>query len=39
MIYYRTLADYEHLRRLTDEKQTFTVIGGGYIGSEVVAPA
>lgn len=37
VIYYRTLADYEHLQRLTGEKQSFTVIGGGYIGSEVAA--
>lgn len=37
VIYYRTLADYEHLQRLTGEKQTFAVIGGGYIGSEVAA--
>lgn len=37
VIYYRTFADYEHLSRLAEEKQTFAVIGGGYIGSEVAA--
>lgn len=37
VIYYRTLADYEHLNQLAGEKQSFAVIGGGYIGSEVAA--
>lgn len=37
IIYYRTVADYEHLRQLADERQRFAVIGGGYIGSEVAA--
>ncbi len=37
VIYYRTFEDYEHLQQLTGEKQTFAVIGGGYIGSEVAA--
>ncbi|MRR32508.1 NAD(P)/FAD-dependent oxidoreductase, partial [bacterium] len=37
VIYYRTFADYEHLRQLVNENRSFTVIGGGYIGSEVAA--
>lgn len=37
IIYYRTLADYERLRALTEEKQRFAVIGGGFIGSEIAA--
>ena len=36
-IYYRTYADYRHLRELADQKETFAVIGGGYIGSEIAA--
>jgi NADPH-dependent 2,4-dienoyl-CoA reductase/sulfur reductase-like enzyme len=37
IIYYRTLRDYDQLRALTNEKQHFIMIGGGYIGSEVAA--
>ena len=37
VIYFRTLADYRRLRALTDERKTFAVIGGGFIGSEVAA--
>ncbi len=37
VIYFRTLADYRRLRALADEKKTFAVIGGGFIGSEVAA--
>jgi len=37
VIYYRTFADYEHLRSLAAENRSFAVIGGGYIGSEVAA--
>lgn len=37
VIYYRTLADYERLRRLTDRGAHFAVVGGGFIGSEVAA--
>ncbi len=37
VIYYRTFADYEHLRQLVNEGRSFAVIGGGYIGSEVAA--
>ena len=37
VIYYRTLADYQQLRKLVEEKQRFVVIGGGYIGSEIAA--
>lgn len=35
--YYRTFADYEHLRQLSDQGKSFIVIGGGYIGSEIAA--
>jgi 3-phenylpropionate/trans-cinnamate dioxygenase ferredoxin reductase subunit len=31
------LADYRHLRALTEEKQRFAVIGGGFIGWEIAA--
>jgi hypothetical protein len=37
IIYYRTLADYERLRALTERDKRFIVIGGGFIGSEVAA--
>jgi NADPH-dependent 2,4-dienoyl-CoA reductase/sulfur reductase-like enzyme len=37
IIYYRTVDDYERLRRLTGAGQQFAVIGGGFIGSEVAA--
>ena len=37
VIYYRTLPDYHRLRKLTEEKQHFIVIGGGFIGSEIAA--
>lgn len=37
VIYYRTFADYEHLRELSNAGKTFIVIGGGYIGSEIAA--
>jgi 3-phenylpropionate/trans-cinnamate dioxygenase ferredoxin reductase subunit len=37
IIYYRTLADYERLRGLTDKQTNFAVIGGGFIGSEIAA--
>ncbi len=37
IIYYRTLADYEKLRKLSEEKQDFCVIGAGFIGSEISA--
>lgn len=37
VIYYRTLADYERLRALTQEGQRFAVVGGGFIGSELAA--
>ncbi|MDY6847239.1 MAG: FAD/NAD(P)-binding oxidoreductase [Chloroflexota bacterium] len=34
---YRTRADFEKLHELTITKQTFCVIGGGFIGSEIAA--
>ena len=37
IIYFRTLDDYQNLRRLTNEKSNFVVIGGGFTGSEVAA--
>ncbi len=37
IIYYRTLEDYRRLRALTERGQTFAVIGGGFIGSEIAA--
>lgn len=37
IIYYRTLADYRQLRTLTEHKQAFLVIGGGFIGTEIAA--
>jgi NADPH-dependent 2,4-dienoyl-CoA reductase/sulfur reductase-like enzyme len=37
MIYYRTRADYHKLHELTASKDTFCVIGGGFIGSEIAA--
>ncbi|MGH3022612.1 MAG: NAD(P)/FAD-dependent oxidoreductase [Gaiellaceae bacterium] len=36
VIYYRTLADYRHLRTLAEDAR-FLVIGGGFIGSEMAA--
>ena len=36
-IYYRTVADYQRLRELADQRQHFAVIGGGFIGSEIAA--
>ena len=35
--YFRTLADYRQLREQTERGQTFAVIGGGFIGSEIAA--
>lgn len=35
--YYRTLADYRGLLKMTETDQTFAVIGGGFIGSEIAA--
>ncbi len=37
IIYYRTLADYHRLHRLTEQGRHFLVIGGGFIGSEIAA--
>lgn len=37
IIYFRDFQDYQHLRKLTEEKEHFTVIGGGFIGSEIAA--
>ena len=37
ILYYRTLDDYQALRSLTQERQRFAVVGGGFIGSEIAA--
>src|ERR1043166_7675005 len=37
ILYFRTLADYRHLRKMTETGQRFAVIGGGFIGSELAA--
>lgn len=37
VIYYRTVAHYRRLRELADQRKTFAVIGGGFIGSEITA--
>jgi 3-phenylpropionate/trans-cinnamate dioxygenase ferredoxin reductase subunit len=36
-IYYRTLRDYRKLRELADSRDSFVVIGGGFIGAEMAA--
>jgi NADPH-dependent 2,4-dienoyl-CoA reductase/sulfur reductase-like enzyme len=36
-IYYRTLDDYNRLRKLAAEGERFAVIGGGFIGAEIAA--
>ena len=37
IIYYRTFDDYRRLRALANEKLRFAILGGGFIGSEIVA--
>src|SRR5690242_5464047 len=37
IIYYRTLDDYERVRRLTEHGERFAIIGSGFIGSEMAA--
>ena len=37
VIYFRTVDDYRRLRALADNGDEFLVIGGGFIGSEIVA--
>ena len=37
IIYYRNLQDYHHLRALSEQREQFLVIGGGFIGSEIAA--
>lgn len=37
VIYFRTLDDYQHLRRLAESGNQFVVVGGGFIGSEIAA--
>ena len=37
IIYYRDLQDYQRLRALSEQRDRFLVIGGGFIGSEIAA--
>ena len=37
IIYFRTLSDYQRLRRLTEAGRRFAIIGGGFIGTEIAA--
>jgi 3-phenylpropionate/trans-cinnamate dioxygenase ferredoxin reductase component len=37
IIYFRTLQDYLRLHTLAEERETFLVIGSGFIGSEIAA--
>lgn len=37
VIYFRTLADYQHLRTRVERGGRFAVIGGGFIGAEIAA--
>ena len=37
IIYFRDLHDYQRLRALSEQKENFLVIGGGFIGSELAA--
>jgi len=37
ILYYRTYDDYRHLRALAQHAESFAVIGGGFIGSEMAA--
>jgi NADPH-dependent 2,4-dienoyl-CoA reductase/sulfur reductase-like enzyme len=37
VIFYRTRSDYHHLKTLSENKGSFCVIGGGFIGSEIAA--
>lgn len=37
VVYFRTLDDYRRLRTLAEQRKTFAVIGGGFIGSEIAA--
>jgi 3-phenylpropionate/trans-cinnamate dioxygenase ferredoxin reductase component len=37
IIYYRSRRDYLRLRKLVDEKNNFSILGGGFIGAELAA--
>jgi len=37
VMYYRTLADFRRLHELAEQRKSFAVIGGGFIGSEIAA--
>ncbi|WP_233551313.1 NAD(P)/FAD-dependent oxidoreductase [Amnibacterium setariae] len=37
VIYFRTFADYRHLRRLAEDRPHVAVVGGSYIGTEIAA--
>ena len=37
VVYFRTFADYRHLRGLADDRPHVAVVGGSYIGTEIAA--
>src|ERR1043166_7964955 len=37
IIYFRTIDDYQRLRKVSERGKRFAVIGGGFIGSEIAA--
>jgi 3-phenylpropionate/trans-cinnamate dioxygenase ferredoxin reductase subunit len=37
VVYFRTLADYRHVRELADKRKRFAILGGGFVGSELAA--
>ena len=37
IIYFRDFQDYQNLRELSEKKEKFLIIGGGFIGSEIAA--
>lgn len=37
IVYFRTLADYRRVVKMTETGQSFAVIGGGFIGAEIAA--
>ena len=37
VVYFRTFADYRHLRALADDRPHVAVVGGSYIGTEIAA--
>jgi 3-phenylpropionate/trans-cinnamate dioxygenase ferredoxin reductase subunit len=37
VVYFRTFADYRHLRRLAEDQPSVVVVGGSYLGTELAA--